>query len=166
MQTYPPILSTHACVACAGVEQKIECRSTEVRNGLSKVRFNQKETRPEVRGQEELEYRHLGLSPSDLYKTNFESFYQQLLCWRSLGWGPRLGGVNLGVEGWHGQSVRLRVGELVGGGGESCLQDRDKFRGESIGSALTSLPLFVTAAVFKAWNLVPVQRWKNSKQVY
>lgn len=48
----------------------------------------------------------------------------------------------------------------------SRLQDRDKFRGESMGSALTSLPLFVTAAVFKARNVVPVQRWKNSKQVH
>lgn len=64
-----------------------------------------------------------------------------------------------GLEGWG-------VGGAEVERGESRLQDRDKFRGESIGSALTSLPLFVTAAVFKAWNVVPVQRWKNSKQVH
>lgn len=90
-----------------------------------------------------------------------------------------LAGTRLGVArnraGW-GQSMGSRVGEWrvwrgagrgVGGEwGGSRLQDRDKYRGESGGSALTSLPLFVTAAVFKARNVVPVQRWKNSKQVH
>lgn len=70
------------------------------------------------------------------------------------------------MEGRPGPSVGSRVGELAGDRGETRLQDRDKFRGEAIGSGLTSLPLFVTAAVFKAWNVVPVQRWKNSKQVH
>lgn len=59
-----------------------------------------------------------------------------------------------------------RVSELEwGAGGCSCLQDRDKFRGESIGSALTSLPLFVPAAVFKAWNVAScpeVEEFKTS----
>lgn len=80
-----------------------------------------------------------------------------------IGWGE-VGGRGVawafsGVEGWG-------VGVGWEGGGVSRLQDQDKFRGESRGSALTSLPLFVTAAVFKAWNVVPVQRWKNSKQVH
>lgn len=45
LQTYPPILSTHAFVARAGVGQKVEYRLSEVRNGLGKVRFNQKGNR-------------------------------------------------------------------------------------------------------------------------
>lgn len=77
-------------------------RPREVSNGLSKVRFNPKETGAEVRGQEELECRHLGVSQSDLFKSNYESFHHHLFCWCSLGWGPPLGGVNLGEEGWHG----------------------------------------------------------------
>lgn len=65
--------------------------------------------------------------------------------WLSLGWG------RVGVRGTNGRC------------GQTGLQDWDKFRGESAGSALTSVPLFVIA---KARNVVPVRRWKNSKQVH
>lgn len=110
-------------------------------------------------GKEELKCRQLGVDQSDLLRSKM--FYCQFFCWFSLGCGPQSGGVGAAEGG-----VGSRVGECGGREGGSRLQDRDKFRGESIGSALTSLPLFVTAAVFKARNAVPVQRWKNSKQVH
>ena len=55
------------------------------------------------------------------------------------------------------QSVCLGAAEREASARRAGLQDWDKFRGESRGSALTSLPLFVSAAIFKAWNVVPAR---------
>ena len=78
---------------------------------------------------------------------------------RLLAW--RLNGEGL-TEPMSERQICFRVGPRA----RANLQDWDKFRGESIGSPLTSLPLFVLAAIFKARNAVPVERWRNSKQVH